>query len=209
MTLRSKTRALYEAIRSLAGRHASEQVRQAARRRRGSWVLAFAAFAVLASSPIGPFGPALLLAVSMTNDPGGFLNIPWTSSLEGQADLSPPEGEGRVKEYNLMRTPLRLGDVPVGSIRLVTIDGKFARAVVRYEGNDTHQAMLEALQRWFGALDLTPGQLAAGAQSQQQFTWRGDDTEINLTYDSQKGRGVLYVESRALAPRFNEDIGGQ
>jgi hypothetical protein len=160
-------------------------------------------------SPISPFGPAPLLAVPMTNDPGGFLNIPWKSSLEGRVDLSKPEGEGRVKEYNLVRTPLRLGDVPVSSIRLVTIDAQFARAVVRYQGNDTHDAMLAALQRWFGALDLTPGQLAAGAQPQQQFTWRGNDTEINLTYDVKREQGVLYVESRALASLFNEDLGGQ
>ncbi|MBM3275488.1 MAG: hypothetical protein FJZ00_10060, partial [Candidatus Sericytochromatia bacterium] len=66
-----------------------------------------------------------------------------------------------------------------------------------------------ALQRWFGTLDLTPGQLAAGAQPQQQFTWRGDDTEINLTYDVKREQGVLYVESRALASWFNEDLGGQ
>jgi hypothetical protein len=56
-------------------------------------------------SPISHFGPAPLLAVPMTSDPGGFLNIPWKSSLEGRVDLSKPEGEGRVKEYNLVRTP--------------------------------------------------------------------------------------------------------
>jgi len=208
MPLRPQSLALYEAIRSLKESHAAPKVRQAAGRR-GSWVLAFTASAILASSPIGPFGPARLLAVSMTNDPGGFLSIPWKSSLEGRGDLSPAEGEGRVKEYNFVRTPLQLGDVPVSSIRLVTVDAQFARAVVRYQGNDAHNAMLAALQRWFGALDLTPGQLAAGAQPQQQFTWRGDDTEINLTYDVKREQGVLYVESRVLAPRFNEDLGGQ
>ncbi len=206
MSLRSKTPALCEAIRLLTRSRFPKKPIQP--RRGGAWVLAFA-FAILASSPNGPFNPALLLAVSMTNDPGGFLNIPWTSSLEGRADLSPPEGEGRVKEYNLVQAPLRLGDVPVSSIRLVTIDAQFARAVVRYQGADTHQAMLTALQRWFGPLDLTPGQLAAGAQPQQQFTWRGNDTEINLTYDAKRERGLLYVESRTLAPRFNEDMGGQ
>jgi hypothetical protein len=208
MPLRPRFPVLHEVIRSLKKSHAAPKVRQAAGRR-GSWVLAFTVSAILAASPIGPFGPARLLAVPMTNDPGGFLNIPWKSSLEGRVDLSPPEGEGRVKEYNLVRSPLRLGDVPVSSIRLVTIDAQFARAVVRYQGNDTHNAMLAALQRWFGALDLTPGQLAAGAQSQQQFAWRGDDTEISLTYDVERKLGVLYVESRTLAPRFNEDLGGQ
>ena len=176
-------------------------------RRRSAWVLACAAAAMVASGPGGPFSPSLLLAVSMTNDPGGFLNFPWGSSLEGKADLSPSEGRGRVKEYDLKQTPLRLGDVPVSSIRLVTIGGKFARAVVRYQGNDTHRALVGALQRWFGALDLTPGQLAAGEE--QSLHWRGPDTEISLTYTVKRERGVLFVESRALASQFSEDLGGQ
>jgi hypothetical protein len=170
-------------------------------------VLAVVAFAMVAGGPGGPFGPALLLAVPMTNDPGGFLDFPWGSALEGKADLSPPEGGGRVKEYDLKRTPLRLGDVSVGSIRLVTIGGKFARAVVRYTGNDTHQSLLASLQRWFGPLDLTPGQLAAGEE--QSFNWRGPDTEIHLTYLVRRERGVLFIESRSLAQQFNEDLGGQ
>ena len=176
-------------------------------RRWGAWMLAFAAFALVASGPGVPFSPSLLLAVSMTNDPGGFLNFPWGSSLEGKADLSPTEGGGRVKEYEFQRKPLRLGDVPVGSIRLVTVGGKFARAVVRYQGNDAHQALVAALQRWFGALDLTPGQLAAGEE--QSLNWRGPDTEISLTYNVRRERGVLFVESRALAGQFAEDLGGQ
>ena len=176
-------------------------------RRWSAWVLACAAFALVASGPGVLFSPSLLLAVSMTNDPGGFLNFPWGSSLEGKADLLPPEGGGRVKEYDLQRTPLRLGDVPVSSIRLVTIGGKFARAVVRYQGDDTHRALVAALQRWFGALDLTPGQLAAGEE--QSLNWRGPDTEISLTYNVGRERGVLFVESRALAGQFTEDLGGQ
>jgi len=170
-------------------------------------VLAAVTSAIVASWPGGPFSPSFVLAVPMTNDPGGFLDFPWGSSLEGKGDLSPSEGPGRVKEYDLTRKPLRLGDVPVSSIRLVTIGGKFARAVVRYEGNDTHRSLLAALQRWFGALDLTPGQLAGGEN--QTLNWRGPHTEINLIYEGRRERGVLFVESRALAQQFNEDLGGQ
>lgn len=151
--------------------------------------------------------PSSLLAVPMTNDPGGFLEFPWGSSLEGRPDVAPVEGGGRVKEYILVRTPLRLGNVPVSSIRLVAINGKFSRAVVRYEGYDTHTALVASLQRWFGALDLTPGQLAAGEE--QTLNWRGPDTEMNLTFKVRRGQGVLFVESRALASQFNEDMGGQ
>jgi hypothetical protein len=182
----------------------------ATRRRRSlrwGWVLAIAAFALAGGWPGSPFGPAFVLAGPMTSDPGGFLDFPWGSSLEGKADLSPPEGEGRVKEYELTRRPLKLGDVPVSSIKLVTIGGKFARAVVRYTGDDTHRSLLASLQRWFGALDLTPGQLAAGEE--QSLNWRGPETEIHLMYQVRRERGVLFVESRALAQQFNEEIGGQ
>jgi hypothetical protein len=155
----------------------------------------------------GPFGTGVVLAVPMTNDPGGFLDFTWGSSLDGKGELSPPEGQGRVKEYDLKREPLRLGDVAVRSIQLVTIGDKFARAVVRYDGKATHRALLLSLQRWFGPLDVTPGQLAGGEE--QSFNWRGPETEIILMYDTKRERGVLFVDSRALAPLFSEDIGGQ
>jgi hypothetical protein len=115
-----------------------------------------------------------------------------------------------VKDYQLKLEPMSIGDVPVTSIRLVTIDGKFARAVVRYEGNKTHHDFLVKLQRWFGPLDRTPGQLGAGTELlQQQFTWRGEETEINVMYDADLEQGVMYVDCRALAPEFNQDLGGQ
>jgi hypothetical protein len=177
--------------------------------RPSSWTLVLGVAAILCTLPMNLFGPSLLFAVPMTQDPGGFLDFPWKASLEGRKDLSPAEGKGRVQEYRMTRTPLKLGSVPVSSIRLVTIDGKFARAVVRYEGSQTHQDLVTSLQRWFGPLDLTPGQLGAGSQRQEHFNWRGEETEISLTYDRDAERGVLYVDSRALASAFNDAIGGQ
>ena len=154
--------------------------------------------------------PTLLFAVPMTQDPGGFLDLPWKISLDGRKGVSPPEGTGRVKSYQYKLEPMSIGAVPVTSIRLVTIDGKFARAVVRYEGNKTHHDFLVKLQRWFGPLDRTPGQLGAGTELlQQQFTWRGEETEINVMYDADMEQGVMYVDCRALAPEFNQDLGGQ
>lgn len=131
------------------------------------------------------------------------MNLPWGSSLEGKADLSPLEGGGKVKEYDLTQTPPRLLDVPVGSIRLITVNGRFARAVVRYEGKDTHRALVAALEQQFGPLDRTPGQLAGGLQ--QALNWRGTETEINLTYDVRQERGLVFIESQTFAQQFTDD----
>jgi hypothetical protein len=36
----------------------------------------------------------------------------------------------------------------------------------------------------------------------QQFTWRNQNTEVNLSYRSYQDRGTVFIESRTLAPRF-------
>jgi hypothetical protein len=38
----------------------------------------------------------------------------------------------------------------------------------------------------------------------QQFTWRMGETDVNLTYQSFQERGTVFIESRTLAPRFND-----
>ena len=40
----------------------------------------------------------------------------------------------------------------------------------------------------------------------QQYNWRGSDTEINLTYQAGTERGYIFIDSRTLAPRFNDYI---
>ena len=40
----------------------------------------------------------------------------------------------------------------------------------------------------------------------QQYNWRGTETEINLTYQAGTERGYIFIDSRTLAPRFNDDI---
>lgn len=48
-------------------------------------------------------------------------------------------------------------------MKFSTIDGKFARVMVRYTGKDTHDRLLTFLQQQFGPIDQTPGQMAGGA----------------------------------------------
>jgi len=151
--------------------------------------------------------PPSALAVRMVNDPKGFEGIPWEATLVESAVFVPVGVGDRVQEYERKQGQPRLGEVNVESMRFVTIDGKFARVAVRYQGQKTHESVLTYLQSRFGPLDTTPGQIAGGLF--QQFNWRGDETEINLTFVVDKERGLVFIESRKLAPRFTEDLGGQ
>ena len=143
-------------------------------------------------------------AVNMINDPKGFQGIPWETALVNLPDVTLVESAARIKQFDLKQNPPRLGEIPVESLRLVSIDGKFARVVVRYQGMTTHQSILKHLQSQLGPLDLTPGQIAKGML--QQFSWSGPESEVNLTYDVGRDRGFIFIESRALAMKFSDDM---
>lgn len=143
-------------------------------------------------------------AINMVNDPKGFQNIPWGTALANLPDMTLIESAARIKQFDLKQSPPRLGDIPVESLRLVSIDAKFARVIVRYQGMATHQSILKYLQAQFGPLDLTPGQIARGVL--QQFTWSGPESDVSLTYDVHRDRGFIFIESRALVQKFEEGM---
>lgn len=143
-------------------------------------------------------------AVNMVNDPKGFQGIPWGTALADSPDVTMVESAARIKQFDLKRSPPRLGDITVESLRLVSIDAKFARVVVRYQGMATHQSILKYLQAQFGPLDLTPGQITRGVL--QQFTWSGPESDVNLTYDAHRDRGFIFIENRALVQKFDEGM---
>lgn len=90
------------------------------------------------------------------------------------------------------------------SILYFSLDDQFARAVIRYQGEKVHGEVLSRLQGRFGRLDRIPGQMARGLT--QQYNWRSPNTEINLTYQASTERGGVFIDSRTLAPRFNDFI---
>ena len=153
-------------------------------------------------------GPVPACAGNLVNDPQGFRDIPWGSSLTELAHLTLADSGERVKGYDVRQEPLTLGEARVDSMRLYTIDGKFARVAIHYRGQSTHNLVLTYLQSNFGPIDRAPGSMVRGLN--QQYNWRGTETEINLTYQGQGERGFLFIESRALAPRLTDallDIG--
>lgn len=166
------------------------------RRRRTVWLL-LCLWGALALPTAADAGVLL-------NDPKGFRNIPWGAALANQAELTLVQNMDRVMGYEAKQEPPRLGEAKVDSVRLFTIDGQFGRVTIRYQGKDAHDAVLVYLQSQFGPIDRSPGSMMRGLN--QQYNWRGADTEINLTYEAKRERGYLFIESRNLSPRFNDAL---
>lgn len=143
-------------------------------------------------------------AAEMTNDPGSFLGIRWGDALAGRSDVQQTYSSKDVADYQCKNGPPLLGTIPVESVTFTAWQDRFARVTIRYRGNDAHQQVMAYLEEQYGALDKTPGQMVRGLN--QQFNWRGPETEINVTFQAQSGRGFIFIESRVLSPRFNDAL---
>lgn len=138
------------------------------------------------------------------NDPKGFHDIPWGTALSSRQDLETVRSSPHIVEYIRKERPSFFAGAELTSIFYLSLDDQFARVVIRYEGDQVHRQILSHLEGQFGQLDRMPGQMARGLT--QQYNWRGTDTEINLTYQASTERGYIFIDSRTLAPRFNDDI---
>ena len=134
------------------------------------------------------------------NDPQGFQGIPWGTAIADRPDFVLIDSGERIKAYTLKQRPLDFGGITVDSMKFMTIDDHLARVTIRYRGEHTHKMILDYLEAEFGRVDLMPGSMMRGLN--QQYTWRGDETEINMTYRGLGELGFLTVDSRVLAPVF-------
>ncbi len=141
-----------------------------------------------------------VLAVPMVNDPNGFGGIAWGGPFPESESYVLAESGPRIKGYELKQGPPPLGEAKLESMRFLTVNGKFGRVVARYQGKETHRQVLAFLEGKYGPLDRTPGQFSHGAA--QSLNWRGPDTEVNLTYDVQRERGLIFFENRSLMLEF-------
>lgn len=150
------------------------------------------------------FQPATVFAVPMLNDPKGFHSIPWGATLMARTDLEPARTGPHIKEYRAKTGPPSFANTEMTSILYVSVDDQFARVTIRYDGEQIHKRVMDYLEAQFGPLERIPGQMTRGLN--QQYTWRGTETEINLTYQASTERGFIFIDSRTLAPRFNDHI---
>jgi hypothetical protein len=152
-------------------------------------------------------------AVPMVNDPKGFEGIPWGAAFSESADFLLVEDGTHIKGYEFKQGPPPLGTATVDSMRFITFDGRFVRVVIRYHGKTTHDQIVDYFQSRYGPLDRTPGQISKGLV--QQLNWQGEESEIVLTYESHKDRGIIFFENLPFALKFSEgmmapdpDLGG-
>jgi hypothetical protein len=138
----------------------------------------------------------------MFTDPKGFEGIPWGVAFSESENFVLVDDGSRVKGYELKQGTPQLGPATVDSMRFLTVNGQFGRVTIRYHGKDTHKKILAYFQSKYGPLDRTPGQIASG--SVEQYNWRGTDTDITMNYENAPDRGIIFIESLLLAPRFNE-----
>ena len=148
--------------------------------------------------------PCLVHAVPMVNDPNGFQSLVWGATLSTRPDLQIAKTGPHVTEYQSKDSPPLFAGIPVESLRFLSVDEQFARVTIRYQGDDRHKQILTHLEQQFGSLERVPGQMMRGLN--QQYIWRGTDTEISVTYHANTERGFIFIDSRSLAPRFNDRI---
>lgn len=141
-------------------------------------------------------------AITMTNDPHGYREFRWGMPLTGIPDLTVTRENTHTIDYEFRDRPPVYADIPVDCVLLSTVDAQFARVTIRYSSAQAHKQVLQYLERTYGAIERLPGQMMRGLN--QQYTWRGPDTEISLTYEANRDRGFIFIESRNLAPRFQD-----
>ncbi len=144
----------------------------------------------------------LAFAVPMQNDPNGFEGIPWGAAFSETDTFTKIEDTGRAQTYELKTEAPSLGPAKVDSMRFLTVDGKFARVTVRYQGKATHDQILTYLQSRYGSLDRTPGQFTGG--SVKFYSWTGFESDINLRYEIATDRGIIFFESQELRLKITE-----
>jgi hypothetical protein len=155
---------------------------------------------------------ATAFAVQMKDDPKGFDGITWGATLSESETFGKVEDAGRLKTYELKGAAPSFGPAKLESMKFITVDDRFARVTVRYQGKDTHDQLLTVLQSRYGPLDRTPGQFAGGAV--KIFAWQGIETVVSLRYETRTDRGIIFFENPLLASRIegamapDPDLGG-
>lgn len=146
------------------------------------------------------FWTPVLGGTPIEQDPKGFFGSLWGKSLETRTDLKEIDSIDTMHIYTVKIGPPLVEGIVMESVKLYTIEEKYARALFRYQGKATHKSLLHYLETQFGKALKPQGSMMRGLS--QQYTWRGPETQITLTYHGFRERGFLAAESRIYAPLF-------
>ena len=147
------------------------------------------------------------IAGTIQDDPLGFDGIKWGRSLEHHPRLVQVDRSEDIVFYGLKDTAVLAWGIPVESIKFLAVKNQFAQALIHYQGEDTHQTLMEYLETTFGEHQLSPGSMMRGLN--QHYSWRGHTTEISLTYHGLTERGFISVQSRVLAAALMNAVSDQ
>ncbi len=139
-------------------------------------------------------------ATPITQDPKGFFGSQWGNSLETRSDLKEIDSNNTLHVYTLKNGPPQVEGIELESVKLYSLEKKYARALFHYQGEEIHKSLLEYLETHFGKIRNPNGFMMRGLS--QHYTWRGPETEITLTYHGFRERGFLAAESRIYSPLF-------
>lgn len=149
-------------------------------------------------------GAPAMGATPIKQDPKGFFGSLWGKSLKNRSDLKEIDSVNTMQVFSMKHQPPQIENIVMESVKLYTLEEKYARALFHYQGETTHTSLLEYLENRFGKIEVPYGSMIRGLN--QQYTWRGLETEITLTYHGFRERGILAVESRIYAPLFLDTI---
>lgn len=156
-------------------------------------------FFVLCGIILG-LAPLASSARLIEHDPLGFYGIAWGEPLADRSEFVRLESEPPIDIYTLKTAEPKLGEARVESIKFLAHDNRFVQVMIRYRGTQTHQSILHYLEEHYGPIHLERGAMMRGLN--QQYSWRGPETEISVNYRGLVERGFLTAQSRVLAPRF-------
>jgi hypothetical protein len=149
------------------------------------------------------WSPALS-ATPIQQDPKGFFGSLWGKPLESRTDLKKIDSINTMLIYTIKTGPPQVEGIAMESVKLYTLEKKYARALFHYQGEAIHKSLLNFLETQFGKAQNPFGSMRRGLN--QQYSWRGPETEITLTYHGFRERGFLSAESRIYAPLFLDVI---
>ncbi len=161
-------------------------------------------YALSIISAVFLFLPLSSLARVMEKDPLGFYGIQWGQPLGNRAEFVRIDSEEHIDTYALKDPNPEIEGIRVESIKFLTHDHRLAKVTIHYRGEKTHQSLLKYLESEYGEINLNPGSMMRGLN--QQYSWRGPETEITVTYRGLGERGFMVVASRVLAPRFLDSL---
>ncbi|MGB0911204.1 MAG: hypothetical protein ACPGYT_12645 [Nitrospirales bacterium] len=151
--------------------------------------------------------PSSLAVIPISDDPMGFYGIQWGHSLINHPKLLKIDSDNNIVFYGLNNTEPKAWDIPVESMKFLTLDDQFAQARIHYQSEDTHKAILAYLESTYGKHTFAPGAMMRGLN--QQYSWRGTVTEISVTYRGLTEHGFIAIQSRILAAELMNAVSDQ